>query len=131
MKVFIVMRNDQVDQVFFNKEPAIARAAAETRARDLTAKWAITRVVEQEIFEVGLVFADVSAKLAYEWVRTGHWDLNKFNQWLDAKHIDPNIPLISTDGAKMGRANAQLAYQHIKNKYWPRWQFTQWLNSFL
>lgn len=40
MKVFIVMRNDQVDQVFFNTDPAIARAAAEARARELTAKWA-------------------------------------------------------------------------------------------
>ncbi len=66
MKVFIVLRNDQIDQVFFNEDPAIARVAAETRARDLTAKWAITRVLEQEVVVVkdGPVLVDVSAKLA-------------------------------------------------------------------
>ena len=49
MKVFIVLCNDQVDQVFFDANPTIARVEAETRARELTAKWAITRVVEQEV----------------------------------------------------------------------------------
>ncbi len=47
------------------------------------------------------MLANVSANLVYEWVRTGHWNLNKFARWLGAKHIDPNIPLISADGAKM------------------------------
>lgn len=91
MKVFIVMRNDKIDQVFFNVDPAIARTAAEARSCELTAKWAITRVVEQEVIEVGVgpVLADVSANLVYEWVRTGHWNLNKFTRWLGAKHIDP------------------------------------------
>ena len=119
MKIFIVMRNDKVDQVIFNADSVSARVAAEARARELTTKWALARVVEQEVnvLEPGPVLADVSAKLAYKWVRTGHWGLKKFNQWLDTKRIDPNIPLISTDGAKMGRANAQLACRHIKTKY--------------
>ena len=46
MKVFIVLRNGHIDQVFFNADPAIARGAAETHARELTKKWAIARVVE-------------------------------------------------------------------------------------
>jgi hypothetical protein len=36
MKVFIVIRNDKNDQVFFNVDLAIARVAAETRAHELT-----------------------------------------------------------------------------------------------
>ena len=38
MKVFIVMRNDKIDQVFFNTDPAVARTTAGTRVRELTAK---------------------------------------------------------------------------------------------
>ena len=33
VKVFIVIRNDKIDQVFFNVDPAIARTAAEARSR--------------------------------------------------------------------------------------------------
>ena len=69
VKVFIVIRNDKIDQVFFNVDPAIARTAAEARSRELTTKWAITQVVEQEVIEAcgGPVLADVSADLVYEW----------------------------------------------------------------
>lgn len=132
MKVFIVMRNDKIDQVFFNTDPAVARTAAGARVRELTAKWAITRIVEREVIEVGgePVLADVSANLAYGWVSTGHWDLQKFNQWLDAKHIEPNIPYLRRWNED-GQADAQLVYQQIKTKCWQRWQFIQWLNSFV
>ena len=107
MKVFIVMCNDKIDQVFFNVDPAIARTAAEARSRELTAKWAITRVVEQEVIEVGVgpVLADVSANLVYEWVRTGHWNLNKFTRWLGAKHIDPQYSAYLRRWSEDSRAN--------------------------
>lgn len=107
MKVFIVMRNDKIDQVFFNVDPAIARTAAEARSRELTAKWAITRVVEQEVIEVGVgpVLADVSANLVYEWARTGHWNLNKFTRWLGAKHIDPQYSAYLRRWSEDSRAN--------------------------
>lgn len=133
MKVFIVMRSEKVDQVFFNADPAIARAAAEARARELTAKWAITRVVEQAVIvpEAGPVLADVSAKLAYEWVRTGHWNLNKFTQWLDAKHIEHTAPIVLANGKKVGRPNASLAYEWVRTKHWGRRAFQTWLNHLL
>ena len=87
MKVFIVMSSEKVDQVFFNADPAIARAAAEARAHELTAKCELVRVVEQAVIvpEPSPVLAAASPKLVYEWVRTGHWNLKKFTQWLDAK----------------------------------------------
>ena len=133
MKVFIVMRSEKVDQVFFNADPAIARAAAEARARELTAKWAIAQVVEQAVavVEVGPVLADVSAKLAYEWVRTGHWGLSKFTRWLDAKHIAHTTPIDLNNGKKVGRPNASLVYEWIRSAHWGRRQFNQWLNSLL
>ena len=107
MKVFIVLRNGHIDQVFFNADPAIARGAAETHAHELTKKWAIARVVEQEVIEVGVgpVLADVSANLVYEWVRTGHWNLNKFTRWLGAKHIDPQHSAYLRRWSEDGRAN--------------------------
>ena len=107
MKVFIVIRNDKNDQVFFNADPAIARAAAEARSRELTAKWAITRVVEQEVIEIGVepALADVSANLVYEWVRNGHWNSNKFTRWLDAKRIDPQYSAYLRRWSEDGRAD--------------------------
>ena len=133
MKVFIVMRNDKVDQVFFNADPTIARVAAETRARELNAKWAIAQVVEQEVIvpAPGPALADVSVKLAYEWVHTGHWNLNKFTRWLDAKRIEHTAPIVLANGKKAGRPNASLVYEWVRTKHWTRRQFTNWLNSFL
>lgn len=133
MKVFIVLRNDQVDQVFFNADPTIARVAAETRARELTAKWAIARVIEQEVIvpESGPMLADVSVKLAYEWCTTGHWNLNKFTRWLDAKLIEHTTPIVLANGKKVDGPNASLAYEWVRTKHWTRRQFTNWLISFL
>ena len=133
MKVFIVMRSEKVDQVFFNTDPAIARAAAEARARELNAKWAITRVVEQAVIvpEAGPVLADVSAKLAYEWVRTGHWNLNKFTRWLDAKQLKHGPYRTLPGGLVVYQTSAGIAYDWVRTKHWGRRAFQTWLNSLL
>ena len=133
MKVFIVMCNDKIDQVFFNADPAIARVAAETRVRKITVKWAIARVLEQEVIvpESGPVLADVSVKLAYEWCTTGHWNLNKFTRWLDAKCIEHTALIVLANGKTVGRPNASMAYEWVHTKHWTRRQFTNWLISFL
>lgn len=31
---------------------------------------------------------NVTEKQAYEWVKTGHWDLKEFTEWFDAKLAD-------------------------------------------
>lgn len=133
MKVFVVLRNDKIDQVFLSKDHERAAEAAEARARELNQKWAITQVVEQAVTVVpaGPVLADVPAKLAYEWVRTGHWGLKKFTAWLDAKHIAYTTPIVLDNGKKVGRPGAQLAYEWIRSKHWGRRAFQTWLNHLL
>ena len=102
MKVFIVMRNDKIDHVFFNVDPAIARAAAEARSRELTAKWAITRVVEQAVIvpEPGPVLADVSVvtATAYRWryrgaIKWQYGELTEENARLAEEHNHEVQPL--------------------------------------
>lgn len=73
---------------------------------------------------------DVSAKIAYEWVRTGHWSLYQFKQWLNVKGIHHDNEL-RFGNILIHRANAQLVYAWIKTKHWNRGQFQNWLNSFL
>lgn len=46
MSVWIVLRNDKVDEVFSTRE------AAEHHAKALTKKWAITEIIEKEVKEL-------------------------------------------------------------------------------
>lgn len=75
--------------------------------------------------------ADVSLKQAYEWVKTGHWGILNFTQWLNTKGVNSNAPLYTPDGTLIHRANGPLAYEWIKTNRWSFKMFQQWLISFL
>lgn len=49
MTVYMVVSNDKVVQVFWSVYPPDAKQAAEDLVRELTKKWAIARVVEQQV----------------------------------------------------------------------------------
>lgn len=73
---------------------------------------------------------DITAKQAYEWVRTGHWNLNNFTGWLKAKGINAAVPLYR-GFTLIHRSNAQLAFEWVITKYWDFRKFQTWLSSFL
>ena len=73
---------------------------------------------------------EVSAKQAYEWVKTRHWNMFHFLKWLDSKGIHYDTPLFAGP-TLIHRADGRLAYEWVRTRHWSRWQFTVWLNSFL
>lgn len=75
--------------------------------------------------------SDVSAKQAYEWVKTHHWDKRRYVEWLTAKKINPDKRWTTSGGITLHRANGQLSYEWIKTRKWTFSVFRHWLNSFL
>lgn len=76
-------------------------------------------------------FKEVSAKFAYQWVRTGHWGGYEFDRWLRAKGIAAELPHYTPGGTLVHRANSDLAYEWIRTKHWNFQRFQTWLYSFL
>lgn len=71
--------------------------------------------------------SDVPLKLCYEWVKTGHWDIYGFHQWLKAKGI--NNDLTCDYLKRMPHSTGSTAMMEgIQTGVYNRRQFTEWVN---